>query len=100
MGFSVGTAAAGGVGLAACITQAGAPPAGAFVNGFAWLTIPNTAVIDPSYCGAVLTNTQADTTASVVTGDGAQFQIRVTTTGGNQGIAGTGFDLVYAQVGC
>ena len=39
-----------------------------------------------------------------ISGDGAQFQIRVTTiqqTGeGNQGLAGTGFDLVYAQVGC
>ena len=37
-------------------------------NGFAWLTIPNTAVTDPSYCGAVLANTNADTSASPVTG--------------------------------
>ena len=35
-----------------------------------------------------------------ISGDGDRFQIRVTTTEGNQGLAGTGFDLVYAQVGC
>ena len=37
-------------------------------DGFAWLTIPNSAVTDPSYCGAVLTNTDANTSASPVTG--------------------------------
>jgi len=90
--FAVGSTSTtvGGVGLAACTAA----------NGFAWLTIPNSGVLDPAYCGGVLTNTNSDTSASPVTGNGAQFQIRVTTTAGNQGVAGTGFDLVYAQVGC
>ena len=39
-----------------------------------------------------------------ISGNSGQFQIGVTTVQGtnlgNQGLAGTGFDLVYAQVGC
>ena len=35
-----------------------------------------------------------------ISGNGAQFQIRVLTTAANTGAAGSGFDLVYAQVGC
>ena len=35
-----------------------------------------------------------------ISGTGPQFQIRVVTTAANTGVAGTGFDLVYAQVGC
>jgi len=79
----------GSVGIAAC------------ANG-AFLTIPNSGVTDPKYCGGVLTNTNADTTASPVAGNGKQFQITVTTTAANTGDAGSGFDLVYAQVatGC
>jgi len=89
--FQVGSIGTAGVtGLANCVAA----------NGFAWLSIPNSAITAPEYCGGVLANTNADTSASPVTGDGAQFQIRVTTTAGNQGVAGTGFDLVYAQVGC
>ena len=37
-------------------------------DGFAWLTIPNTAIGDPSYCGGVLTNTALNTQASPVAG--------------------------------
>lgn len=85
--FTVGADAAGRVGLANC--------AGAM------LIIPNSAVQAPEYCGSVLTNTDSDTTASPVTGNGAQFQITVlTTAAGNAGATGSGFDLVYAQVGC
>ena len=35
-----------------------------------------------------------------ISGNGAQFQIRVVTTAANTGVAGTGFDLIYSQVGC
>jgi len=79
----------GSIGIAAC-------------NTGAFLTIPNSGVTDPKYCGGVLTNTNADTTASPVAGNGKQFQITVTTTAANTGAAGSGFDLVYAQVatGC
>jgi len=80
------------IGLAACNVAA--------AGGFTWLTIPNSAIVDPKYCGGVLTNTNLDTTASPVTGDGAQFQILVTTLATQIGVAGTGFDLLYAQVGC
>jgi len=66
--------------------------------GFAWLTIPNTAIVDPSYCGGVLTTIALNTAASPVAGDGAQFQIRVTTLPAQTGAVGTGFDLLYAQV--
>jgi len=85
--FQVGTGAVGAVGAANCAT-------GAF------LIIPNSGVQAPEYCGSVLTNTNADTTASPVTGNGAQFQITVLTTAANTGAAASGFDLVYAQVGC
>merc|ERR1712008_176482 len=84
--FTVGVNAAAGVGLAQC-------PA-------AHIVIPNSAATSPEYCGVVLSNTDDDTTASPVTGTGPQFQIRVVTTAANTGVAGTGFDLVYAQVGC
>merc|ERR1712008_614789 len=84
--FTVGTDTAAGVGLAQC-------PA-------AHIVIPNSAVTSPEYCGVALSNTDDDTTASPVTGTGPQFQIRVVTTAANTGVAGTGFDLVYAQVGC
>jgi len=78
-----------------------AAPAGCTAaDGFAWLTIPDIFTADSSFCGGVLTSTAGGTEASPVTGVGAQFQIRVTTTVGNQGIGGTGFDLVYAQHGC
>merc|ERR1712008_620299 len=80
----------GRIGLAACNV----------VLGFAWLTIPNSAILDPKYCGGVLTNTDLETTASPVTGDGAQFQILVTTLATQTGVVGTGFDLLYAQTGC
>merc|ERR1711997_526350 len=66
----------------------------------AFLVIPNSAVQAPEYCGGVLSNTNDDTSASPVTGNGAQFQIRVVTTAANTGADGSGFDLVYAQVGC
>merc|ERR1712051_347844 len=66
----------------------------------AFLVIPNSAVRAPEYCGGVLSNTNDDTSASPVTGNGAQFQIRVVTTAANTGADGSGFDLVYAQVGC
>merc|ERR1719148_70593 len=75
------------VGLANCAT-------GAF------LVIPNSAVQGPEYCGGVLSNTNDDTLASPVTGDGPQFQIRVVTTAANAGADGSGFDLIYAQNGC
>jgi len=87
--FQVGATSttAGRVGLANCAA--------------AMLIIPNSAVQAPEYCGAFLVNKDADTTASPVTGNGAQFQITVlTTAAGNAGAAGSGFDLVYAQVGC
>ena len=35
-----------------------------------------------------------------ISGNGAQFQIRVVTTAANAGAAGSGFDLIYSQVGC
>jgi len=85
--FQVGTATVGAVGAAAC-------------NTGAFLVIPNSGVNAPEYCGSVLVNTDSDTTASPVTGNGAQFQIRVVTTAANTGAAGSGFDLVYAQTGC
>jgi len=75
------------VGLANCAT-------GAF------LVIPNSAVQGPEYCGGVLSNTDNDIIASPVTGNGAQFQIRVVTTAANTGAVGSGFDLIYAQTGC
>merc|ERR1719418_172322 len=84
--FTVGADAAGRVGLANC--------AGAH------LVIPNSAETSPEYCGVVLSNTDDDTVASPVTGTGPQFQIRVVTTAANTGVAGTGFDLIYSQVGC
>jgi len=80
----------GTIGLAACTAA----------DGFAWLTIPNSAIQAPEYCGGVLTTTALDTVASPVTGDGAQFQILVTTLATQLGVVGTGFDLLYAQVGC
>jgi len=106
--FNLGSSAAaaalvdGHVGLAACNTDAAGAAAvdAAVINGLAWLTIPNSAVADASYCGFVLTSTDLQTSTSPVTGNGKQFQIGVTTTAGNQGLAATGFDLVYAQVGC
>lgn len=85
--FQVGTGTAGAVGAANCAT-------GAF------LVIPNNSVTAPEYCGSVLTNTNADTTASLVTGNSKQFFIGVLTTAANTGASGSGFDLVYAQVGC
>lgn len=84
--FTVGGNAAAGVGLAQCAA--------------AHIVIPNSAVLAPEYCGVVLSNTDDDTVSSVVTGNGAQFQIRVVTTAANTGVAGTGFDLIYSQVGC
>jgi len=65
----------------------------------AMLIIPNSAITAPEYCGAFLVNTDSNTVASPVTGNGAQFQITVLTLAGNTGVAGTGFDLVYAQLG-
>jgi len=82
-----GVATVGGVGAAIC-------------TGGAYLVIPNSAEIDPKYCGGILTAINAETSATPVTGNGGQFQITVSTTAGNDGAAGTGFDLVYAQVGC
>jgi len=84
--FTVGTDTTAGVGLANCAA--------------AHIVIPNSAVLAPEYCGVVLSNTNDDTVSSVVTGNGAQFQIRVVTTAANTGVAGTGFDLIYSQVGC
>lgn len=87
---------AAGTGIGTVAAAAGCTAA----DGFAWLTIPNIFTADSTFCGGVLANTAGQTEASPVTGIGAQFQIRVTTTVGNQGIGGTGFDLVYAQKGC
>jgi len=84
--FQVGTGTAGAIGAANCATGA--------------ILIPNNSVTDPQYCGSVLTNTNADTSASPVTGNGKQFQILFTTTTANTGASGSGFDLIYAQVGC
>merc|ERR1711971_1107916 len=84
--FTVGANAGAGVGLAQCAD--------------AHIVIPNSAVQGPEYCGVVLSNTDDDTVASPVTGTGPQFQIRVVTTAANTGVAGTGFDLIYSQVGC
>jgi len=84
--FTVGTETAAGVGLAQCAA--------------AHIVIPNSAVLDPTYCGVVLSNTDDDTSASPVTGTGPQFQIRVVTTAANTGVEGTGFDLIYAQTVC
>jgi len=84
---SAAQAAAGGVGAANC-------------NSLAFLVIPNSAVTDPKYCGTVLTNTNGDTTASPVTGNGKQFQITVSTGVLTASASFSGFDLVYAQVGC
>jgi hypothetical protein len=84
--FAVGADAAGRVGVANCAD--------------ANLIIPNSAETSPEYCGAFLVNTDSDTTASPVTGTGPQFHIRVTTTANNGGAAGSGFDLIYSQVGC
>jgi len=84
--FAVGADAAGRVALANC--------AGAH------LVIPNSAETSPEYCGAFLVNEDSEATASPVTGNGAQFQIRVVTTAANAGAAGSGFDLIYSQVGC
>ena len=52
--FTVGTETAAGVGLAQCAA--------------AHIVIPNSAILDPTYCGVVLSNTDDDTTASPVTG--------------------------------
>jgi len=82
--FTVGADATAGVGLANCAA--------------AHIVIPNSAVQAPEYCGVVLSNTNDDTVAAPVTG--TDFQIRVVTTAANTGVAGTGFDLVYSQVGC
>jgi len=84
--FLIEADAAGRVGLANCAE--------------AHIVIPNSGVQSPEYCGSVLVNTDSDTTASPVTGNGAQFQIRVVTTATNAGADGSGFDLLYAQVGC
>jgi len=84
--FTVGADAAGRVALANC--------AGAH------LVIPNSAETSPEYCGAFLVNEDSEATASPVTGNGAQFQIRVVTTAANAGAAASGFDLIYSQVGC
>jgi len=83
--FQVGTGAAGAVGTGNCATGAS-------------LLIPNTGVTDPRYCGSVLTNTNADTSASPVTG--TSKWILVSTSAANTGASGSGFDLVYSQVGC
>jgi hypothetical protein len=85
--FQVGadSTTAGRIGAANCAT--------------AMLIIPNSAIQAPEYCGAFLVNTDSNTVASPVTGNGAQFQITVLTLAGNAGAAGTGFDLVYAQLG-
>ena len=57
--FQVGSIGTAGVtGLANCVAA----------NGFAWLSIPNSAITAPEYCGGVLANTNADTSASPVTG--------------------------------
>jgi len=65
----------------------------------AMLLIPNSAITTATeYCGAFLVNVDSNTVASPVTGNG-QFQITVLTLAGNTGVAGTGFDLVYAQLG-
>jgi hypothetical protein len=84
--FAVGAEVDGSVGLANCAA--------------AHLVIPNSAVQAPEYCGAFLVNTDADTTTSPVTGNGAPFQIRVVTTAANGGLVGSGFDLIYSQVAC
>lgn len=65
--------------------------------GFAWVEIPNAEVQDPQYCGSLLTQTTLEIQASPVTGTGP---IRVVTLAANQGVAGTGFDLVYSQTAC
>jgi len=80
------TATEGGVGATDCTAAA-------------YLVIPNSAVAVPRYCGGVLTAISMETAASPITGDGAQFQITVSTAN-QDGADGTGFDLVYAQVGC
>lgn len=65
--------------------------------GGAWLVIPNAQVQDPEYCGGLLTQTTLEIAASPVTGTGP---IRVVTLPANQGLVGTGFDLVYSQTAC
>jgi len=77
-------------------TQAGG---GGDCNMGAYLVIPNSAASVPRYCGGLLAAIDDDTAASPVTGNGGQFQITVSTAD-QDGAAGTGFDLVYAQVGC
>jgi len=92
--FEVGALLVGNVGLATCGVAGGAA-------GGAWIVIPNSEVTSPEYCGAVLTNTDDDTVSSPVTGNGEQFQIRVVTIAAdNDGVVGSGFDLIYAQTGC
>jgi len=87
---------------AAAVLAAGAGGVGAAVdcNEGAFLVIPNSDETDPKYCGAILTAISMETAASLVTGNGAQFQITVSTTAANDGAAMSGFDLVYSQVGC
>lgn len=90
--YQVGALTVGNIGLATC------SPAAA---GGAWLVIPNTGVTSPEYCGAVLTNTDANTVTSPVTGTGPRFEITVVTIAAdNDGADASGFDLMYAQVGC
>merc|ERR1719148_509453 len=81
--FQVGALLVGNVGLATCGVAGGAA-------GGAWIVIPNSEVTSPEYCGVVLANTNADTISSPVTGNGAQFQIRVVTIAAdNDGVVGS-----------
>jgi len=84
--FQIGEEADGSVGLVNCAA--------------AHIVIPNSGTTSPEFCGAVLTNVDGNIVTSPVTGNGAQFQIRVMTTAAQLGVAATGFDLQYAQVGC
>jgi len=63
-----------------------------------FLTIPNTAVKTPIYCGAKLAATDAQTQNSVVRSTGHQINFVSTTTG--RASTSSSFDLMYQQVEC
>jgi len=81
--FEIGADAAGRVAVANCAE--------------AHIVIPNSGIQAPEFCGDVLTNVDGNTVTSPVTGNGAQFQIRVVATADQIGTVGTGFDLIFAQ---
>jgi len=84
--FQLGATAAAVVG-AACTTD--------------FIIVPNTGVVNPKYCGGVLSSVTANTVAGPVTGNGANFQ--VTVIGDSVAAARnqpSGFDLIYSQVPC